>query len=121
MSLVLRSQPKASSRARLEMVIMTMSATRASVAASAPALTHKARQEGGPPSSAAETLASSAIAGRIRHRRGRWNGREMAFGPFSRSVRRINPFRSAVEAPLRAGGMARVRAGPEWGHSKTTV
>jgi hypothetical protein len=60
---VLRSQPRASSRARFEKVIMTMSAIKASVASSAPPLTHKARQEGGPPSSAAEAIASSATRG----------------------------------------------------------
>jgi hypothetical protein len=71
------------SRGRLD-----CTATRASVASSAPALTHKARQEGGPPSSAAETVASSAIMRRIRHRSGRWNGGEGPFGPLCHSVRR---------------------------------
>src|SRR5258707_277233 len=58
-----RSQPIAASRARFDAVITMMSAIRASVASSAPALTHNARQVEGPPSPGPVSDATSAICG----------------------------------------------------------
>jgi hypothetical protein len=100
-----RSQPIAASRARFEAVISRISAIKASVAASAPALTHIARHDEAPPSPAPFSIVPSAICGIYgtgtglgKHERGRPPLAEARFAALSPGLRPSWSFQRKLES-----------------------